>query len=452
MVDELELITKLRPEIAVADEQTRARARSALDQAIAAPPRPQRKPRLRWTPRPGGVVLVVSVLIVAGVVAVFLSLHSQRLSSTSGRGPVELVFRATPTPGSQQVTPQEMTRTARLVQKRLADATVTARVSSKGDELVVRPAGRDHVNTAEIQSVVQATASADELLFYDWEANVLTPSGGTAAGLLARHQLSATTLSQGTSVAAPGAPGGESMSLYQAVKLASKQAPYISASNSRPSSEYFVFGQAGSRACKRAARAFRIDSVPRRPCYLAGPAQTTSELSSALPHGISESDGQIFKVNRGWVVMEAAYGFDRSPPLSDPSAQFFVLRDHVALSGSGIRDAQPSRDQAGNPDVSFGFTSAGATAFQRVTYQIARRGSLVSGLGRRLFQHFAVALGTQLITVPYIDYVQNPFGIPPGQGADIQGGFTEYTARQAAATIGPLPNLRLLYVTGKRTT
>lgn len=451
MVDDLELIKKLRPEISAADEQTKARARSALDQAIGAPPLSQRTPRLRWTPRPGGVVLVVSVLVVAGVMAVFLSLHSQRVSSASGRGSVELVFRATPTPGAQRVTPQEMTRTARLVQKRLADATVAARVYSKGDELVVRPNSRDHVSTAEIQSVVQATTGADELLFYDWEANVLTPSGGTAARLLERHEPSATTLSQGTNVAAPGAPGGESMSLYQAVKLAAKQGPYISETNSRPSPEYFMFGEAGSRACKRAARAFRLASVPRWPCYLAGPAQTTSELTGALPRGTSASDGQIFKVNRGWVVMEAAYGFDRSPPLSDPSAQFFVLRDHVALSGNGITDARASRDQTGSPDVSFGFTAAGAAAFERVTHQLARRGSLLSGPGRELYQHFAVALGTQLITVPYIDYTQNPFGIPGDQGADIQGGFTEHTARQAAATIGPLPNLRLQYVTGKRT-
>ncbi len=453
MVDELELVKNVRPEIAPADEQTRARARAALDAAIGTPPRARRRPQLRWTPRPGGVVLALSVLIVAAVVTVFLSLRSQPLSTGAGRGSLELVFRATPALGSQHVTPQEMARTARLVQQRLAlaGASVGTRVSSDGDQLVVRPAGGTHVNIAEVKSLVQGTESVDQLLFYDWEANVLTPSGKTAAALLESNDRGAIALSQGSRTIGAGAPGAESRSLYQAVKLASKQAPYVSESNSRPSPEYFMFGRAGSRACKEAARAFHIGPAPGRPCYLAGPTETRSELTRALPPGISATHQRVFKINRGWVVLEAAYGFDQSPPLSDPSAQFFVLRDNVALSGDAITNPEPGHDPAGNPDVTFGFTSEGASAFQRVTAQIAKRGSLLSGLGRQLFQHFAVALGTQLITIPYIDYTQNPFGIPGTERADIQGGFTERSARQFAVTIGSLPNLTLVYVTGRRT-
>ena len=52
-----------------------------------------------------------------------------------------------------------------------------------------------------------------------------------------------------------------------------------------------------------------------------------------------------------------------------------------------------------------------------------------------------MALDTQLITVPYIDYQANPFGIPGSHGADIQGGFTIATARELALELrlGRLP-------------
>ena len=122
-------------------------------------------------------------------------------------------------------------------------------------------------------------------------------------------------------------------------------------------------------------------------------------------------------------------------PLSfdDPSAQFFVLKDHVALFGNDITNPQQSTDQGGNPDVSFGFTSRGKNAFQNVTGDIAHRGQVNSPFGQQQNQHFAVALDTQLITVPQIDYKQFPDGIPADQGADITGGFTISSAQDLAS-------------------
>ena len=96
-------------------------------------------------------------------------------------------------------------------------------------------------------------------------------------------------------------------------------------------------------------------------------------------------------------------------PYTSPNAQFYVLRDHVALLGSDITNPQQSTDSTtGQPDVTFGFTSKGQREFQTVTKAIARRGELVSGLGNQYNQHFAVALDNQLITVPSIDYKQYP--------------------------------------------
>jgi SecD/SecF fusion protein len=147
------------------------------------------------------------------------------------------------------------------------------------------------------------------------------------------------------------------------------------------------------------------------------------------------------------VLQAVPSSFGKTTSWGNPSAQFFVLRDNVALFGNDITNPQQSTDQAGSPDVTFGFTGKGAGAFQSVTSKIAHRGDLVSGLGQTVFQHFAVALDTQLVTVPFIDYKQNPDGIPGDNGADIQGGFTVNTAQDLASQLrlGALPiNLKLI--------
>ena len=145
---------------------------------------------------------------------------------------------------------------------------------------------------------------------------------------------------------------------------------------------------------------------------------------------------------RGITVLQAVpSSFTHPLSFSDPNAQFFVLKDHVALFGNDITNPQQSTDQTGNPDVSFGFTGHGKNAFQKVTGDIAHRGQLNSPLGNPQNQHFAVALDTQLVTVPQIDFKQFPDGIPADQGADITGGFTIGSAQDLATQLrlGALP-------------
>jgi SecD/SecF fusion protein len=131
----------------------------------------------------------------------------------------------------------------------------------------------------------------------------------------------------------------------------------------------------------------------------------------------------------------------RWPQFSDPTARFYVLRDHVALFGNDITNPQQSTDQSGSPDVSFGFTSKGKNEFQNVTAQIARRGLQISQPTQALNQHFAVALDTGLVTVPRIDFHTYPGGIPGDTGADITGGFTANSAGDLATELrlGALP-------------
>jgi hypothetical protein len=286
------------------------------------------------------------------------------------------------------------------------------------------------------------------LEFYDWEANALTPNGHTVASQLAGQDPSAVLISQGTGSIPPGASPAGSMSLYAAVKLASRQPVEASSNNARVGSEYYLFGNGGSTACAAAAHYYGVAAAaPGTHCLLAGPDANAGDLIGGLPPGVS--GGQQLAVKQGTVILQAMPSSPSGPPsLADPTSQFYVLKDHVALFGNEITNPRQSTDAVGRTDVQFGFTPTGAKEFRTLTAQITRRGALVSGLGQMLNQHFAVALDTQLVTVPFIDFKQYPDGLPATHGADIPGGLTRASARELAIDLrlGALPvNLRLIF-------
>jgi SecD/SecF fusion protein len=355
------------------------------------------------------------------------------------KGGVELVYEGEPTAQTRQVTQAALARAVDVMRQRTNQLGVseTQIQTSGGKDITVGLP--DVQNTKRAEQLVGTTA---RLEFYDWEANVLTPNGKPVAGLIQTQDPNALTISQGSSAAQPGSSSAGAMPLYQAVKLASQQPQQASSDNARLGPEFFLFGKPGSAACTTAAADFHITPLVGQHCYLAGPADNVSDLDATLPPHVSASQGQVLEVQQGWTVLQAVpANYSHEPLWSDPNPDFFVLRDRVALFGNDITNPQQSTDQTGAPDVSFGFTSKGATEFQNVTAQIARRGQLVSGLGGQLNQHFAVALDTQLITVPYIDYKQNPDGIAGNNGADIQGGFTITSAQNLATQLrlGALP-------------
>ena len=410
--------------------------------------------RLGFARPAGGLVPVVGVLVVALVVAVFLGLNGSGPSSTgpshgsvaSSHGSVELVYLAEPSVQAPVVTRGALGRTVRVIRERLRALGIGgARVSVSGaDEITaVLPNVRD---TAQAEREVGTTA---QLSFYDWEANALTPNGKTVASQLQSQDPTAIEISQGSGSGSPGSPQAGSMGLYEAVQLASKQPYEASPDNSRIGPQYWLFGAPGSAACAAAAHAHGTTAASGQHCLLSGPDDNLNDLKAGLPAGVSASGGQILTVPRGTLVLQAIpTSFAHPVPIGDPNAQFFVLKDDAALRSSDITNPQQAADpNSGTPDITFGFSSKGKSEFQKVTAQIARRGSLVSGLGQTLNQHFAVALDNQLITVPYIDYKQYPDGINGDNGADISGSFTITSAQDLAneLRLGALPlNLKLI--------
>ena len=412
--------------------------------------------------RPRSSALLMFVLVVAAVMAVACG-GGGKTPAGSGAGHrmvatgVLLTFGAVPTPQSPGIDSTVMQQAASVVRGRLDAVAPGAQVSTRGHELVVRVGGQVRTGGAQtfpsVAEVVSLVGTTARLLLYDWEANALTPSGKPVASVLLTRDPSALAISQAAGSQAPGSPGAASMPLYQAVKLAAKQPTQASSTNARLGPEYFAFGAPGSSAC---ARAYHGSQIVGQHCYLAGPQDNLSALHAAMPTGVSTSSNgvQTLAVHQGWVVLQAlpSDAFSQALPWSNPSAQYYVLRDRVALFGNEITNPQQSTAQTGQPFVTFGFTGAGRNAYKTVTAQVAHRGALVSGSGQTLNQHFAYALDTQLLSVQLIEFKVFPNGISGESGAGIFGAFTRTSARELAAELrlGPLPvNLRLLSINGR---
>ncbi|HEY2651468.1 MAG TPA: protein translocase subunit SecD [Solirubrobacteraceae bacterium] len=361
------------------------------------------------------------------------------------KGGVQLVYQGRPTAQSK-VTQASLQRAVDTMNQRVNQLGVSEPSISTQGSNQISVGLPDVSNLARAEKLVGTTA---RLEFYDWEANALTASGKPVSSLLTSQNTNALAISQGGAAGAPGSPGAGSMPLYQAVQLASKQPSQASNDNARNGPEYFAFGAPGSAACSKAAQAYHITPIIGEHCYLAGPQDNLKDLGSDLQTiGVPASQAQVVTVPQGMVVLQAVpQSYTHAPTWSSPTAQFYVLRDHVSLFGNDITNPQQSTDQSGSPDVSFGFTSKGGNEFQNVTAKIAQRGSTDSGFGQALNQHFAVALDTQLITVPSIAYKTYPDGITGGNGADITGGFTIQSAQDLATQLrlGALPiDLKLI--------
>ena len=164
-----------------------------------------------------------------------------------------------------------------------------------------------------------------------------------------------------------------------------------------------MFGAPGSAACAAAAKANGTVPVTGQHCLLSGPDDNRNDLLSGLPTGVSASEGQILSCH---AERSCFRRFKRTSPghaeRRRPNAQFFVLKDNVALRGSEITNPEQSSDpDSGEPDVTFGFTSKGQNEFQKSPPRSPTAATWSAGLGQTYNQHFAVALDNQLITVPY---------------------------------------------------
>ncbi len=370
--------------------------------------------------RNGLILLLVAGLLAAS--AIVIAVRPTRLGLDL-KGGVELVYQGKPTPQVPKVTPEALDRSVDIIR---------ARVDQLGvGEPEIQRSGSDEISVGlpSVQNIRRAqeqVGTPAQLYFYDWEANVLTPSGRVAAPLLPAQNPDAMRLSQASGDPSQGQP------IYDAVLLASRQRAVASdAGGSRLGPAYYLFD--------------------RDHRYLAGPESRYGDLLSAIGRARFPAGSVALAVPHGFVVLQAvAATANARVPIGDPSARFYVLRDRVSLTGKDIRDPQQGFNENQQPDVEFRFTDAGKSAFHSVTRTIAQRGTNLSLPGvnpQSVLQHFAVALDGRLISVASIDPQQLPDGIDGQNGALIQGGFTIQSAQDLASLLqlGALPiELRLI--------
>ena len=128
----------------------------------------------------------------------------------------------------------------------------------------------DVKDVARAEKIVGKTA---RLEFYDWEANALTPNGKTVASQLQAQDSNALQISQGSGRRRPGDPGAGSMTLYDAVKLASKQPAKVSPDNARARAAVLHVRRARERRVRGRGEGAGQDAG-RRACIACSPVPT----------------------------------------------------------------------------------------------------------------------------------------------------------------------------------
>jgi SecD/SecF fusion protein len=363
------------------------------------------------------VLLLVAALFFASLAIISRNPTHEGLDLKGG---ISLVYQAKPTKQSA-VTPDALNHTIDIMRNRVDQLGVSEpSISSLGsNQIAVGLPGA--TNQARAEDEVGKVA---QMYFYDWEKNLLYPPN----------------LKPRTETANAGDSSSPAVSQYEAVRLASKR-PAMPGRNTSTGGQWYG-----------------LDTKQQK--VICGPDDTYPDLTTdckaqlALPRNRNATVDKKLQVKEGTVIVQAP----ATPTNPSPDA-FYILNDDYALAGKDVRNPQQNFTQgSGQPDVTFGFSGRGNSIWQKVTKQIASRGrnSTVNGsavtcqiaaggsqvLASECAQHFAVVLDGQLITVPYIDYKQNPGGIDSSiGGSEISGNFTIKTAQDLANELksGALP-------------
>jgi SecD/SecF fusion protein len=350
-------------------------------------------------------VLLIVLGLIAGSVAVIAT--KQTRLGLDLKGGVQLVYEAKPTAQQPQVTQEALARALDIMRQRVdAFGVSEPELNQLGqNQLQVNLPG-----VSDAQRAAQQVGSTAQLFFYDWEKNILDASCKTDPNTI---------------------NGGQSpiTGLYQAVQRASKCPPQNDGNNNAADK----------------ARFYAFDKISHKALSNGQPFDSKAAAEQGLPAD-QRARATIVDVPAGILVVrdeKGPVGKDgKQPPAPD---RWWVIQDNPALSGTDITNPEQNYDQqSGNsPIVTFSFTDKGRAAFQKITREIAQRGSdnALTQDPIATSQHFAIVLDNELVSAPYINWRENPDGIDGSTGAQISGGFTIQSAQDLAKIlkIGALP-------------
>jgi SecD/SecF fusion protein len=354
------------------------------------------------------------ILVFVGLLLVGSALAIATKKTTLGldlKGGTELIYQGRPTPQNPTIDGSDIDRAIEIIRKRTDALGVSEpEISRIGSDSV-------RVGLPDVQNANRAIAQVGEtaqLYFYDWSPNVIPNPAKT------------------------NVPGSEAYfdRYYDAVKLASQQKPECfqnKCTTSGPS--YYLF-----------------DSLSHQ--YLAGPEQAQTDLFAKLPGQKQPPHSEILTVPQGTLVVQKEPDQGQQPPADtvagNNAAQWFVIKDRPALSGSDITNPKQNFDpNTQEPNVTFDFTDKGRQEFSDVTKAIAQRGLQsappgVSGNSQAASQFsgkFAIILDRAIKSRPIVNFVDNPNGIDGRTGAEISGigDLTEAQDLAQILQIGALP-------------
>jgi SecD/SecF fusion protein len=353
---------------------------------------------------------VFVLLLVLGLIAASIAVISQRDTKLGLdlQGGVQLVYEAEPTAQQPTVTEESLQNALDIMRERV-DAFGVAE-----PELLQTGPTQVEVNLPGVEDAdraAQQVGSTAQLFFYDWEANILDENCRTD----------------------PNENSGEKQPVtgfFQAVRQASKCDPQRDGNNNAAS----------------APRFYAFDKVSKQPLNDGLPSDSREAALEDL-NDDERADAQVLEVPEGILVVR-----DQKPSADAPEPdRFWVIQDNPALSGTDIKNPEQNFDQqfSNEPIVTFEFTDKGRGAFHDITREIAQRGR-DNAFGNpdplQNSQHFAIVLDDELISAPYINYVENPDGIDGSTGAQISGGFTGEGGLQEAQDLAKILKIGALPV------
>jgi SecD/SecF fusion protein len=361
------------------------------------------------------ILALVAALLVASLAVIIPGspLSKPTRQGLDLKGGVSLVYEAKPTRFSK-VTSESINRTMDIMRQRVDNLGVSEPEIQRSGNNQIDVSLPDVKNADQAQQQVGTTA---QLLFYDWEKDVLGKDGKPAP-----------TNQSVTGGQAAGSPGvGASMSQYDAVKTASKFPPTNEPDDTTNGLYYGVDDNAKTVLC--------------------GPQESAADVRDTCANA-GKKPTSIVKVPRGYIIVQAESPDGDKAAQAAASDSYFILKDDPALVGTDIKNPEQNQDSGaggtGQPNVTFDFTSSGRKKWQKTTREIAQRGAdqLLPGVDSgAVANHFAIVLDNKLISVPRIDPRENPDGIDGSNGSQISGGFTIKSAQRLANLLktGALP-------------
>jgi SecD/SecF fusion protein len=362
------------------------------------------------------------LLLVAGLLAGSLAVIATKETKLGLdlQGGVELVYQAKPTPQQPVVTQDSLDRAIDVMRDRVDALGVAEPEIQRSGENQISVGLPDVENAEEAQQQVGQVA---QLYFYDWEPNVIGPDG--------RPDPTNPEVTGGPSA---GQATNATLTKYEALQRAAKRPPVIDGNNTHDG-QYWAVEEKDKEV-------------------LDGPADTEEALQKDLDRMLEDGDidaterknAKTLKVEPGTVIIRAEQPDDI--PDDQKSDQWYVLADNAVLRGTDIRNPEQSFDsgpgQSGAPNVTFEFSDRGKRIWREVTREIAQRGQSLQVPGQSpdaARQHFSAVLDDEIISTPYIDFLENPSGIDASQGSQISGGFTIQSAQRLADQLktGALP-------------